>query len=104
MVSRSDEAQGGKEVTADEIPIAKNFKDIHTDNKGIVRHVDNKIINKLARLAGAPHDKEAGIYLFVHKGCKVKKGDKLFRIYSDNKERLEFTYQEYKRKDGIVVE
>lgn len=97
-------AQGGKEVSVDEIPCAKNFKDIFAQRKGIVRHVDNKVINKLARLAGAPHDKEAGVYLFAHKGCKIKKGDKLFRIYSDNKKRLEFAYQEYKKKDGIAVE
>ena len=96
-------AQGGKEISENQIPCAINYKEITANKSGKITHINNKIINKLARLAGAPQDKGAGIYLYVHKGYTVKKGDKLFRIYSDNKERLEYTYQEFQRKDGIEI-
>jgi thymidine phosphorylase len=43
----------------------------------------------LARAAGAPKDKEAGIKLNVKMGDKVKKGTTLFTIYSKHENKLD---------------
>ena len=71
--------------------MAKHFYTVKTNRPGKVLHVDNNLINKFARFAGAPHDKEAGVYLHVHKDDHVKVGDKLFTIYSDTKDRLTYS-------------
>jgi AMP phosphorylase len=84
-------AQEGKKVKAEKIRLAKHFYTVKTNRPGKVLHVDNNLINKFARFAGAPHDKEAGVYLHVHKDDHVKVGDKLFTIYSDTKDRLTYS-------------
>ena len=66
-----------------------NFKkDILAQNNGKVVEIDNKLISRIARTAGAPIDKQAGIYIYKKLNDKVKKGDVLYTIYADNKERL----------------
>jgi thymidine phosphorylase len=60
---------------------------------GTVKSIDNKRVNKIARLAGAPHDPKAGIYLHKHKKDVVKRGEALFTIYADSRERLKFAKQ-----------
>ena len=84
-------AQNGKKVKAEKIRLARHFYTVKTNRPGKVLHVDNNLINKFARFAGAPHDKEAGVYLHVHKDDHVKAGDKLFTIYSDTKDRLAYS-------------
>jgi thymidine phosphorylase len=83
-------AQGGCEKKADQIPLGDFTKTITAPKTGRVAHVDNKITTKVGRMAGAPSDHGSGVYLHVHKGAKVKKGDKLFTIYSQNKEELDY--------------
>ena len=66
-----------------------NFKeDIHSKKKGKVLEIDNKLTSFLARLAGCPIDKYAGIYLHKHVGDEVKKGEKIMTLYCESKHRL----------------
>ena len=44
--------------------------------------IDNKIIRKIAMLAGAIQYSGAGVYLFKKVGDEVAKGDVLYRIIS----------------------
>ncbi len=96
-------AQGGKIPSLKNIRFANYRHDIISKKSGKVVHIDNGMMNRLARVAGAPFDKEAGVWLYMHKGDSVKKGDVLFSVYSDNKERLSYALQEYKKKDGFVI-
>ena len=66
-------------------------------------HIDNSAIAKVARMAGAPVDKEAGIYLHVRKNMKVKKGELLFTIYSNSKAKLRFAVNTFKEIGGVVI-
>lgn len=69
-----------------------NFKkDVLAKESGKVTGIDNKLISRIARTAGAPTDKQAGMYIYKKLGDKVKKGDKLYTIYADNKERIKNT-------------
>ncbi|HJX49984.1 MAG TPA: thymidine phosphorylase [Candidatus Nanoarchaeia archaeon] len=63
-------------------------KTILSPKAGIIREIDNKKINSLARVAGSPGDKRAGLYLHVHKNFKVSKGDKLITLYAESNSRL----------------
>ncbi len=63
-------------------------KDIIMKRDGKISYIDNKQITALARLAGCPMDKSAGLYLYKHIGDKLKKGEKLLTIYTESKSRL----------------
>ncbi|WP_456418722.1 AMP phosphorylase [Methanocaldococcus infernus] len=81
-------AQGGKEVRSEEIEVGKYFIDIVSPKDGYVIELSNNKITKIAKEAGAPNDKKAGVYLNVKVGDKVEKGDLLFTIYSSSEDRL----------------
>ncbi|MBN2014804.1 MAG: AMP phosphorylase [Candidatus Altiarchaeota archaeon] len=83
------EAQGGNpEVKPEDIEIAKKKMTIISEHKGRVRYIDNKLISAIARAAGAPRVKSAGLYLHTSIGDKIDVGDPLFTIYSTSKGRL----------------
>ncbi len=68
-----------------------------------IKEIDNKKINSMARIAGCPVDKFAGLYLHAHVGDKIKKGDKIITIYSENRVRLKEALKYYKREKPIVL-
>lgn len=85
------ELQGGNpNVKEDDLPIGQHKHTITAEKGGKISHIDNKGINKIARAAGAPRDKGAGVYLHRLKGDKVKEGDVLFDIYSESESKLDF--------------
>ena len=96
-------AQGGKEIDAEDIKIGKFSYSYISSKKGTVRDIDNISISRIARIAGAPHDKGAGLYLHKHISDKVKKGEKLFTIYSENKNELKFAIDFAKKNNAFVV-
>jgi len=83
------EAQGGNpKVKPSDIAIGKKSQTIKSDEDGNVLWIDNTDIAAIARKAGAPRDKGGGIELFAKMGDTVKKGDDIFKIYSNNTIRL----------------
>ena len=85
------------------IKTAKLKRDILAKKSGKIIEIDNKKINQLARLAGSPVDKAAGIYLYFHVGYKVKKGEKIITIYSETKSRLITSIDFYNSKKPIKI-
>ncbi|RME15145.1 MAG: AMP phosphorylase, partial [Bdellovibrio sp.] len=81
-------SQGGKVCDPDSIRMAKHHCNIISNLRGRVSHIDNKIISKIARMAGAPFDKRAGIYLHKNLGEEVHRGSLLYTIYSESKQKL----------------
>jgi len=83
------EAQGGDpNVTSDDVEIGKFSEEILSRFEGYVTHVHNKKIFTLARAAGSPKDKGAGLILNKKRGDKVDKGEMLFTLYADNQAKL----------------
>jgi AMP phosphorylase len=79
------EAQGGrKSITSENIRLGKFVHDVKAVRSGYVHSINNKDLVAIARAAGAPADKGAGILLFRKKGQRAEKGDILFQIYADN--------------------
>jgi len=78
-------AQGGK---IRELNAASFQHEIKAKRSGKVKNLNNRKINQLARVAGCPIDKGAGVYLNKKKGEKFKKGDTIITLYSDSKSRL----------------
>ncbi len=69
--------------------LGKYIISIKTNRTGKVARTYNRRISRVARIAGAPKDKGAGIYIHVKIDDFVKKGDKLFDIYAENELKLE---------------
>ncbi|MFH1972048.1 MAG: thymidine phosphorylase family protein, partial [archaeon] len=80
-------AQGGKKRP--HVPKASLFYEYKATSNGKVKEIHNKEISKLARIAGAPDDKTAGLYLRVRRNNKIKKGEILFTLYAESKMKLE---------------
>lgn len=96
--------QGGEEPDPDSIKPAKHHFDITADQTGTITHIDNEIISTTARRAGAPLDKEAGIYLFKHVGDHVARGDTIMTIFADNEERLSYAKEFFLTRPGVEID
>jgi len=85
------ELQGGKRnIRASDVQVAHYKYEVKAEADGRIFHVDNKMISKVARAAGAPNDKAAGVLLVKERGDSVRKGDVLFEIHSDSETKLDF--------------
>jgi len=96
-------AQDGKKIKADDIKIGKFRYNFKANKSGLIIHIDNESISKIAKAAGAPLDKGAGIYLHKHVNDSVKKGDKIFTVHAKNKQKLKYAVNVLKKINGIVV-
>ena len=96
-------AQGGKEVDPDMMETGKFYCDIISKKGGKITHIDNKAMNKIARIAGAPTDKKAGVYLYTQKDKTIEAGQKIYTIYSDNKERLNYAVEIATKNIGVEI-
>jgi AMP phosphorylase len=97
-------AQGGNpNVDPDKIRLGTNTYTLKAWKSGVIMNIDNITIAKMARIAGAPRDKEAGIYLYKHEKQKVKKGEPIFTVYSDSKVKLQYALNIMKRINGITI-
>ncbi len=98
------EAQGGDpNVKSDDIPIGDKTYDFVSPIDGAVARVYNDRIVKVARSAGAPKDKGAGILLFKKGGFHVKKGDVLFRIYAEKEWKLDKAIEVALKEPPVIV-
>ncbi len=81
----------------------KYKKDIFMKKNGTIKDIDNKKITLLARIAGCPMDKCAGLYLYKHTGEKLEKGDKLITIYAESKPRLREAVSFFSSQKPILI-
>ncbi len=83
-------AQGGDEkIRSDDIEVGDKIYTITSQRSGIVREMNLKTINEIARAAGAPKDKGAGVYVHRKRGEVVKAGDPLLTIYAEKEWKLD---------------
>ncbi len=66
-----------------------------------IKHINNKLISTLARHAGSPEDKPAGIYLYKKTNQVVEKGEKIMTIYAVSEEKLKHAKNFYKKNNPI---
>ncbi len=94
-------AQGGSIKNLQKPKISYNI--ISEKNKKI-KHIDNKMINNLARILGCPEDKAAGIYIHKKKNNFAKKGEKIFTLYALSNEKLNHAKRFYKKNQKQIIE
>lgn len=82
-------AQGSRGIErSEDVPLGKYKAEIHSPEDGYISHISNRAIVRIARAAGAPKDKGAGLWLNKKKSEKVEKGEVLYIIYSNSKAKL----------------
>lgn len=91
-------AQGGMR----KIPKAKYKHIIKSAKAGKMQKINNRQISLVAKLAGAPRDKTAGVDLHVRIGDKIKKGQPLFTMYANTPGGMEYALDYIKKYDHII--
>jgi len=82
-------AQGGDpEIDSEKLELGSKVFEVLSPIKGKVISLDNKALNSICRILGAPEDKKAGIYLTKKIGDSVFKKDMLYIMYSSDSWRL----------------
>ena len=78
--------------------------DVRSPSDGVIRSIDCLRLNRLARTAGAPLDKGAGIKVFKKIGDYVEKGEALYRIFSFDQSEYDLAVGATKENTGYVVD
>jgi thymidine phosphorylase len=78
--------------------------DVKAPSDGVVTGIDCLFFNRLARTAGAPIEKGAGIRIFKKIGDRVVRGESLYRIYSVDRSEFDLASSEVKFEDGYVID
>jgi len=93
------EAQGGMRVP----PTSQHQRPVLAERGGRVRSIDNRRIARLAKLAGAPDDKAAGIDLHVAIGDQVAPGQPLCTVHADAPGELAYAFDYAAANRDILV-
>ena len=97
------EQGGDAEIQPENIEIGKYGIDIHADRKGYVLWMNNHRLAAIARAAGAPKDKQAGILLYKKIGDRAEKDKKLFTIYADKPRKLKRAQVVLEEEEVVAV-
>lgn len=83
------EAQNGGKMECEELETAGHEYTITSEKSGRVEKVSNEAVNRIAKAAGCPKQKKAGVYLHKKIDDPVEEGDEILTIYSETEERLQ---------------
>ena len=92
------EAQGGMRVP----PRARHTHPIVAERTGRVATIDNRLLARAAKLAGAPDAKAAGLALHVRVGDAVQTGQPLFTLHAENPGELSYALDYVTPRPDIV--
>ncbi|MGD1060915.1 MAG: AMP phosphorylase [Methanomassiliicoccales archaeon] len=83
-------AQGGRaDIKSSDFEPGKFAFDLPAKKSGYVSAINNKQLVRIARAAGAPKDKGAGVYIHMKEGSKVDEGQSVMTVYADNDAKLQ---------------
>ena len=84
------EAQGGNpKIEPEDLKVGDKKAEIATDKEGRVLWINNRSVAQVAREAGAPKEKGAGVVLKPKLGEHVEKGGVIFEIYAQRNTKLQ---------------
>lgn len=96
-------AQGSKNFDHNHPQLGVLTYDVCATQSGTVIGIDNFQIARIARLAGAPNVKGAGVDLFYKLGAAVKSGELLYRVHASFPADLEFARHASTRASGYSI-
>jgi thymidine phosphorylase len=83
------DAQGGMR----ELRTAAHRHDVVSQREGRVRTIDNRLLARAAKLAGAPHAAAAGVAIHVRIGDPVDAGAPLFSVHAESRGELAYALE-----------
>ena len=96
-------AQGGRGFDHNKPALGRLSFDVFADRDGVVTSIDSLHIARIARLAGAPKVKTAGVDLFRKLGDEVRAGEPLYRVYAEYAADLDFARAACTRDQAYVI-
>lgn len=82
-------AQNGRsDLKSTDLQPGKYSYDLLASHAGYVHSIRNKEVVNIAKTAGAPSDKGAGLKIFKKKGQRVEEGEVLMTIYAESEAKL----------------
>ena len=99
------ETQGGDpNIKPEDIPVGEHRAVLTAKMSGYVVAVSNRAIVRIARAAGAPRDKGAGVRIFAKRGDRVEAGAPVIEIYAESESKLQAAVEVAKSTDPVRVE
>jgi thymidine phosphorylase len=92
------DAQGGRRTP----PSALRTATITATCAGTVSAVDNRLLSRLAKLAGAPRDPAAGLELHAHLGDRVERGEPLMTVHAETRGELQYALDYHSRHPQMI--
>lgn len=92
-------AQGGPRVP----PVAPHIHPLNAARAGRIVHINNRKLARLAKLAGAPEAKAAGLHMNVRLGQDVDRGQPLLHVHAEAPGALAYAL-EYAARTGDIIE
>ncbi|MFW9854383.1 MAG: thymidine phosphorylase [Candidatus Thorarchaeota archaeon] len=90
-------------ITPEEIEVGSEIYEYKASQNGWVVEINNEVISRAARSAGAPKDKRAGIQ-FYKKKDSVKRGDVIFSLHASSSENLSAAEAELTKSLPVTIE
>jgi thymidine phosphorylase len=98
-------AQGGNpDVKLSDIHVGKKTFDLLAPRGGIITIMNNKLISECARIAGAPYNKGAGVFVNAKLSSVVSKGDVLMRVHAESDTKLERAKEFLKHEEIFIIQ
>lgn len=99
------EMQGGNpNIKPEEITAGQHHIEIKAPCDGYVTNVNNAAITSIARAAGSPIEKGAGVILRWKRGYKVKKNGVLLEIFAERESKLTQAYDVALKTRPVTIE
>jgi AMP phosphorylase len=96
-------AQGGKITSSVQIILSPINKEVRAEKTGTITEFNIKALQKIARYAGAPANKKAGLLLNKTIGEKIEKGELLLTIFAENERKLEAAINFAKQNNFVKI-
>jgi AMP phosphorylase len=97
-------AQGGNpKVTPDDLPVGSEHVEVLSEHTGKVIWLSTDDIVRIAREAGTPKEKGAGLILHSKLGDSVRKGGVLFEVYAERSSKLASALELAKQLSPVVL-
>ncbi|MFX0151446.1 MAG: thymidine phosphorylase, partial [Candidatus Hodarchaeota archaeon] len=98
------EAQNGDpNILPENIEVGAAVYEYLAPQNGWVVEINNKVIKRAAKAAGAPTDKRAGVQ-FLKKKDSVKRGEVIFRLHAPNEKKLASAEAELAKALPVTIE
>ncbi len=94
---------GDPDVSVDDLEPGSIQETVTAGRAGYVTRVDNELISEIARRAGAPKDKGAGLVLHQQLGDEVSEGDRLYTVYAEKTGKMDDAQQRAAETDAVRV-